>query len=293
MRFVIDLNTLDVINSETDRNRVTMVEGKRGDDSPFEVVFVRNGVVEELDGPPTLTFGAKPSGKYDAAAVVLTSAFTASGSGSTFKFSGTPSFNTAELNALFLIDGNDENDPAYVDIMAEFSWSVGSAAPSSSRTFIFRVHNDVLRGDESGPLDITGGTPRNDLTVTVAGTLTDGTDPVVFPVMIYDGQNNSKPKYRNIAADCQVAWSGSTWTLEFPVGEGFVNWTSSEDVATPDLVTTWTPTSPATGTPTVTVHPTPGALGCMQVDTTNLYVVCEVTDGVPLWKKIALSTITP
>jgi hypothetical protein len=29
-------------------------------------------------------------------------------------------------------------------------------------------------------------------------------------------------------------------------------WSSSEDVASPDLVTTWSPESPATGTPTVT-----------------------------------------
>jgi hypothetical protein len=151
MRFVIDLDSLEVIESATDRRKVSQVEGKRGDDSPFEVIFVRTGVAEELAGSTVLTFGAKKEGKYDAAAVVLENGFTLSGSGTTAVYSGNPSFNTAALNALFLIDANDANDPPYVDLMAEFTWQVGAGAPTSTKTFRFRVHNDVVRDDEVSP----------------------------------------------------------------------------------------------------------------------------------------------
>ena len=151
MRFVIDLDSLELIESATDRRRVTQVEGKRGDDSPFEVVFVRSGVAEELAASTVLTFGAKQEGKYDAAAVVLENGFALSGTGTTAKYSANPSFNTAALNALFLIDANDANDPAYIDLMAEFTWQIGAGAPTSTKTFRFRVHNDVIRDDEVSP----------------------------------------------------------------------------------------------------------------------------------------------
>ena len=223
MLFTIDLDSLQVIKSASDKSSVTSVEGKRGDDSPFEVVFVRNGVAESLATSSVLTFGAKQAGKYDADAVVIDDTFAASvqatasatvasgavttiavgtagthytsaptvtitgggGTGATAvatiaggvvtgiavtaagtgystaptvtlaapppKYTASPSFNTVALNAIFLIDGNDANDVPYVDLMAEFTWQVGSGPPSSTKTFTFRVHNDVVRGTEGTP----------------------------------------------------------------------------------------------------------------------------------------------
>jgi hypothetical protein len=151
MRFVIDLDSLELIESATDRRRVAQVEGKRGDDSPFEVAFVRSGVAEELAASTVLTFGAKQEGKYDSAAVVLEDGFTLSGTGPSAKYAANPSFNTAALNALFLIDADASNDPPYVDLMAEFTWQVEGGSPTSTKTFRFRVHNDVVRDDELSP----------------------------------------------------------------------------------------------------------------------------------------------
>ncbi|MCP5534383.1 MAG: hypothetical protein H7A48_14530 [Akkermansiaceae bacterium] len=151
MLFTIDLDTLELIASASDRRRVSQVEGKRGDDTPFEVQFVRGGVAEELAESSVLTFGAKEEGEYDSDAVVLEDGFALSGSGSTAKYIASPSFNTEELNAIFQIDADPANDPPFVDLMAEFSWAVGSGAPTSTRTFRFRVHNDVVRGDEGTP----------------------------------------------------------------------------------------------------------------------------------------------
>lgn len=151
MLFVIDLDSLELIQAATDKSPVVSVQGKRGDETPFEVIFVRNGVAEELATSSVLTFGAKQAGKYDAGVVVLSSDFTLSGTGTSAKYLASPSFNTEELNDLFLIDEDDTNDPAYVDLMAEFTWQVGSGAPTSTKTFTFRVHNDVVRDSELNP----------------------------------------------------------------------------------------------------------------------------------------------
>jgi predicted secreted protein len=104
----------------------------------------------------------------------------------------------------------------------------------------------------------------------VTGTLTDGTDPVVFPVLTYNNisQWRNAPAYPNtnyeISPGDEVGWvlQSRVWTDEVSLETG-ARWESSSDVATPDLVppgawheTTnphaWKPTSPATGTPVVT-----------------------------------------
>lgn len=150
MLFIIDLDLQAVIYSSADRRAVALVEGKRGDDSTFELAFVRNGTAEALPAGFVITFGAKQAMKYDGPAAVLHDAFTQTGTGSTTKYTGQPSFNTEALNDLFFIDGNDANDVAFVDLMAEFSWEAGGKI-TSTKTFTFRVHNDVVRGDEGTP----------------------------------------------------------------------------------------------------------------------------------------------
>lgn len=151
MLFVIDLDTLYVIEAARDKRPVSLISGKRGDGVTFQVMFVRSGITEELPAASVITFGAKQNSKYDAPAVVLHSDFALSGSGETAVYSGSPSFNTVALNALLFIDENDSNDPEYVDLMAEFTWQVADGSPTSTKTFRFRVHNDVIRDREIVP----------------------------------------------------------------------------------------------------------------------------------------------
>ncbi len=151
MRFYIDLDSLDLIETATDLRKVARVEAKRGDDAPFEVVFLRTGVAEELAEDTVITFGAKRAGKYDGPAMILHSGFELTGEAETAKYTGTPSLNTEALNALFKINSDDSDDPPHIDLMAEFTWRVGDGAPTSTKTFQFRVHNDVIRGDEGAP----------------------------------------------------------------------------------------------------------------------------------------------
>jgi hypothetical protein len=127
--------------------------------------------------------------------------------------------------------------------------------------------------DDVVELTVVGhGLDANYQTMIVTGTLTsDGTTPVVFPFLPYNGTTNGKARYGDVLFD--LAWNSTdgAWELQSSVGTLF---TSSANVATPDLVPTgawnavtnpdaWEPVSPATGTPVVT-----GA------------------DGLPAWTKV-------
>jgi len=90
-----------------------------------------------------------------------------------------------------------------------------------------------------------------------------------------------------------ITWNDTTWSLYRYVNgvpEGDF-WDSADVVATPDLVTTWTGGGETTGTPVVTRIATPGGLGSEYIDATYLYKVASITNGVPVWRKIAHSAL--
>ena len=84
----------------------------------------------------------------------------------------------------------------------------------------------------------------------VTGTLTsDGSTPVTFPPLVYNGTVNGKPQYHAAGDTHYVNWTvEGEWYLQV---DGGALWFSTDNVATPDLVTTWSADSPATGTPVV------------------------------------------
>jgi len=87
-------------------------------------------------------------------------------------------------------------------------------------------------------------------TITVTGTLTyDGSTPVSINELPYVELNNGKASYTSEFGD-SVYWDGAKWIL-FHYGTD-AEWHSADDVATPDLASTWTPQGSATGTPTLT-----------------------------------------
>lgn len=113
----------------------------------------------------------------------------------------------------------------------------------------------------------SGGASVTEFTVTpeggmiVSGSLTDGTNPVVFPLLLPAGLNGGRPKYNGNGIDSNdiattgpytLGWliSGNAWVLT--VEETAGQWYSLEDVSSPHLVTTWTPVGAATGNPVVT-----------------------------------------
>jgi hypothetical protein len=63
-------------------------------------------------------------------------------------------------------------------------------------------------------------------------------------------QLNGKPRFEDTGGDYELKWEDSKWKMLHPDN---LPWESEDDVATPDLVTTWTPPpNGSTGTPTVT-----------------------------------------
>jgi len=103
-------------------------------------------------------------------------------------------------------------------------------------------------------------------TITVTGTLTDGTDPVEFPIMPLIDLDGGKIKYSVFISTTtfSVLWDTSKWVLASATAdEDPIRWESTSTVMTPNLVPSgawhetnnpngWKPISPATGTPTVT-----------------------------------------
>jgi hypothetical protein len=118
---------------------------------------------------PTATIAAPPAPAPATVSAVLTAgvvtglAITSPGSGYTaaptvtieaapLKYIGTANLNTTALNALFLIDGNTANDPAAIDLTAEFTWQLPDGPPTSTKSFLLSVENDVVRDGEAAPV---------------------------------------------------------------------------------------------------------------------------------------------
>jgi hypothetical protein len=86
----------------------------------------------------------------------------------------------------------------------------------------------------------------------VSGSLTDGTDPVVFPILEFSSVSAGKPIYQDGTGEYGCSYNNSTsrWTISN--APTLSVWQSTSDAAFPHLVTAWEAVSPATGTPTVT-----------------------------------------
>lgn len=153
MELFVELETLKLVTSLTDRRQVQSFSIKRGDALPLTVRFLQAQTPTRLDASTVISFALKESGKYDDGAVVLEQSFTASTVGSPDSdphYTATPSLNTTELNALFNINSDSSDDPASVTLMGEITWqATGDSGPTTIKTFSVVCENDVYRGDES------------------------------------------------------------------------------------------------------------------------------------------------
>ena len=93
--------------------------------------------------------------------------------------------------------------------------------------------------------------------IVITGTLTDGTNSVTFPTMLFAGFDaNGFPRYTELGLvdpeyEFQIKYDGGAWEI---TAGGTLNgaWGSTEDEISPTDVVTWTADSPSTGTPTLT-----------------------------------------
>jgi len=152
MQLYIELETLQLVCSPENRRIVTAIQGKRGGAIPITLQFLEAGVPVRLDASTVLTFGAKES--YTSGLSVLESGFEQSdipedGTDDDPTWAGSLDLNTVPLDAL--LAGDTES----TDLVGEFTWIAdGDAAPTTSATFVLRVFNDVVRGDEGTPSEL-------------------------------------------------------------------------------------------------------------------------------------------
>ncbi len=157
MRLYVDLETLELIEGPGFRNPITSLRFKRGDAARLEVSFLSNGTTAaEIGNPDTLELqlGIKPRGRYDVGYLVHESAWTlpASGAASPLYFCS-PSFNTVELDSAMQVGSSTGTELSEILLMGEITWREGAGVPTSTRTFLVIVENDVNRGTEGVPTD--------------------------------------------------------------------------------------------------------------------------------------------
>ena len=155
MRLHVDLETLQLIEGPGFRNPVASLRFKRGDGARLEVVFLENGTTPVAIGDPALLelrFGVKPRGRYESGYLAHTASWTLPAEGAENPvYRCSPSFNTVELDAALGVGSLAGPELAELTLMGEVTWREGSGEPTSTRTFLVVVENDVNRGTEGVP----------------------------------------------------------------------------------------------------------------------------------------------
>jgi hypothetical protein len=152
VKLYVDLDRLELIEGPGFRNPVSTLRFKRGDAARLEVVFLTNGTTPTAIGDPEtleIHFGAKLNGQFGTDYVVHTADWTLPDPEATTPvYSCTPSFNTTALNEALDLGGGES---AEVALMGEITWRDGTGEPTSTRTVLVIVENDVNRGTEGTP----------------------------------------------------------------------------------------------------------------------------------------------
>lgn len=138
-----------------------------------------------------------------------------------------------------------------------------SVSFDSSQTFAtLALAEAYILGLPADLIDQTGATAaigHEVPTIVVTGTLS----PSAAGTYTFKDITNGRPAYEKgtpgVDGYSGIYWEGAFWLL-FVITDfdplTVRDWQSASDVATPDLATGWTPSSPATGTPTLTAGTT-------------------------------------
>jgi hypothetical protein len=151
----VDLETLQLIEGPGFRNPITALRFKRGDAAMLEVGFLSGGITPLAIGDPAtleIQFGVKPRNRYDIDYLVHSSDWIMPQAGAESPiYLCMPSFNTEELNSALGLGSSTGSELAEITLMGEITWREGAGQPTSTRTFLVVVENDVNRGTEGLP----------------------------------------------------------------------------------------------------------------------------------------------
>lgn len=151
MTIYVDLGFEKIVESPGVGAFVRSIRFKRNLLAQLDVQFVDgDGVITELPPDATGVFGIKEKTKYDADYAVSDLAWVKTGTGEDTVYSFGFSFINPALDALFLVDGNPNNDVVQIAFMAELQWITGGNI-FKSQTIEVLVENDVNREGDVAP----------------------------------------------------------------------------------------------------------------------------------------------
>lgn len=150
MLVTFDLNQEKLVTAASIQQAINTMSFVRSTAQPLTVQTSRNGAVVDL-GAPTIYFVLKTSGKYEEnPPLLLTSAFTKSGTGSASQWDAVLNFITTPLDTAFAHDDDDSNDVASVTCMGELVIDDGTRKYRSQELEI-TIRNNVWQGDDVEP----------------------------------------------------------------------------------------------------------------------------------------------
>jgi hypothetical protein len=151
----VDLETLQLIQGPGQRSAVSSLRFKRGDSARLHVVFLENGVTPVTigdSGALEIQIGIKPRNQFDRSYLAHTADWSMPSEGDdTPAYGCSISFNTLQLNSALNVGSPTAEEIPEVTLMGEITWREGVGEPTSTRTFLVVVENDVNRGDEGVP----------------------------------------------------------------------------------------------------------------------------------------------
>jgi hypothetical protein len=151
----VDLETLQLIQGPGQRSPVAALRFKRGDSARLQVVFLANGVTPVTIGEPAaleIQIGIKPRNQFDRSYLAHTADWSMPSEGDdTPTYECALSFNTLQLNSALNVSSPSAEELPEITLMGEITWREGAGEPTSTRTFLVVVENDVNRGTEGVP----------------------------------------------------------------------------------------------------------------------------------------------
>jgi hypothetical protein len=143
MLLYLDIDSRRILSTPT--RAISRLELKRRDNDTLEILFLREGIVQELPGT-TARVGIKTENEYASEFLAVTT-LAQTGTGTSTVYIGEINLNTTAMAAAFA------EEPATLAAMFEVEWTSGTAL-SSSRTLPVTIFNDVIRGDEGEPAEL-------------------------------------------------------------------------------------------------------------------------------------------
>jgi hypothetical protein len=154
----VDLDTLQLIQGPGQRSAVAALRFKRGDAARLQVVFLENGLTPVAIGNPNaleIQIGIKPRNQFDRSYLAYGADWSMPSEGDdTPAYECSVSFNTLQLNSALNVGSPTAEELPEITLMGEITWREGEGLPTSTRTFLVVVENDVNRGTEGTPFSL-------------------------------------------------------------------------------------------------------------------------------------------